>query len=211
MIKIWFFIFPSWACVTGSVLVPRMENGAARDFCMRHQMMPCKGGLLFSFCSTLPTPHLGTTEGQSGREMETERKTEICGRAKSSAEQWKHLHVSQTFTHTVHSHSSYITFLSKMKNLFWMQWFKVQGFSRLPLLLVQLWKALTMFVRKVDMTEIKCTVFFWPCYFGFLNLLWSRAYIVIFIFASIMHTFIVYRDLYIETLKQRVHDYRTGH
>lgn len=106
-----------------------MENGAATDFCMRHQMMLCKGGLLFSFCSTLPTPHLGTTEGQSGREMETERKTEICGRAVSSAEQWKHLRVSQTFyTYCTQSQQLYNTRL-KDEKLFWMQWFKVLSFA----------------------------------------------------------------------------------
>lgn len=62
---------------------------------------------VLTFCSTHPTPdHLGITEGQGGRGTETEGKTEICGSAKSSAKQRKHLHLSQTF----YTYCSYITF-----------------------------------------------------------------------------------------------------
>lgn len=80
---------PSWACVTSSVLVPPYGKCCSYRFLHETSNEAVQGRLLFSFCWTLPTPHRGATEGQRGSEMETERKTEICGRAWSSAEQWK--------------------------------------------------------------------------------------------------------------------------
>lgn len=139
-----------------------------------------QGKWLFSFCSTLPTPHPGATEGQRERAMETERKTERyvgVPRALQSSENTSVCH--RHFTHTVRSHSSYITFTAEMKKRFWTQRFKVQGYSCLPLLLLQPWKALTFFVRTIDMADWKCTVF-QPCYFGFL-ILWVAEHIFLYI------------------------------
>lgn len=98
------------ACVTSPV--PSMENDAASDFCMEHQTRLCTGRLLFSFCSTLPTPQPGATEGQRGRKMETEKKTEICGRASSETPpRVRH------FTRAVRGHGGYITFTAVMETV----------------------------------------------------------------------------------------------
>lgn len=53
MIKILISLPPSWVCVTSSLLVPCAENGAATDFCMKHQTRLCKGG-----CCSLSAQHI---------------------------------------------------------------------------------------------------------------------------------------------------------